>query len=86
MIGSGGALQTVAYMEAGAPPRGEQGRLLWFVHVKVLVAVEEKEEERGTLVHSRLTHPCIGRACLVAACQAAPSPGTQNPTSRSWGT
>ncbi|CAO2165130.1 unnamed protein product [Urochloa humidicola] len=28
MIGSGGALQTAAYMDAGAPPRSKQGMLL----------------------------------------------------------
>ncbi|CAN6304218.1 unnamed protein product [Urochloa humidicola] len=38
MIGSCEALQTAAYMEAGAPPRGEQVRLLWLVCVKGLDA------------------------------------------------
>lgn len=33
--GSGGALRAAAYMEAGAPPRGWRGRVLWLVSVEV---------------------------------------------------
>jgi hypothetical protein len=33
--GSGGALRAAACMEAGAPPRGGRGRVLWLVSVEV---------------------------------------------------
>lgn len=33
--GSGRALRAAAYMDAGAPPRGWRGRVLWLVSVEV---------------------------------------------------
>jgi hypothetical protein len=60
--GSGGALRAAACMEAGAPPRGGRGRVLWLVSVEVSLPPRSGVDLEGRAGSLPLPRWAVGEA------------------------